>query len=93
MDSEPSFYPGFTEFKPCNFIHLYMSPLGSKRLPTAFRVGAEIVTEVHKPLHTPPGAIRSDSVPYISALSCVHTSQAVSLLRHSPHVSAPGPLH
>ena len=88
-DSESRFYPGFTEFRPCNFIHVYMSPLGSKWLPTAFRVEAEIVTEVHKPLHTPASAVRSDSTPYLSALSCFHASQAVSLLRHPPTCLCP----
>lgn len=83
---EPSFYLGFTQFKLCHFIHFPMSPLGSKWLPTAFTVKADIFIKVHRPLHAPPSATPANSI----LLSSYHSAM-LSLLHRFKLTDTPLP--
>lgn len=92
--SQSSFYPGFTDFKLCNFINVSPWLKTIQCLPTLFIVKAEIFSMTHKPLGIPPSAFPSDPVSCHSDLHSFHTSHAGSVLfQPRPHTSAPGPLH
>lgn len=90
---EPRFYLGFAQFKLCHFIHVPMSPLGSRWLPTAFTVKADIFIKVHRPLHVPPSATPANSIllslsPLLPHQPCCLCTVSNSLIRLYPRTFA-----
>lgn len=87
---EPSFDPGFIEFKLCRFIHLYKSTLGLNWLSTAFTVKGEFSSRptglgMYHPLPSPL-TLSSTNQPCTAATP-------VTLSQIHQYTSAPGPLH
>lgn len=87
---EPSFDPGFIEFKLCRFIHLYKSTLGLNWLSTAFTVKGEFSSRptglgMYHPLPSPL-TLSSTNQP------CTAATPATLSQIHQ-YTSAPGPLH